>query len=358
MSRFNLAFIGALAIALFLPSCEDGMTGAEVETITPAGTTAGEYKVVFSTGDPDTSAIALMNADGTGLWQITPSNGFRNIFPVISPDGKRVAFQSLRNRIYGIHIVNIDGTNAHLLTPDGATPEWSPDGTRLVYTSQESGNPDLWVINADGTGKRPLTTSLGRDFNPSWSPDGKSIAFISDREQPNQLRLYVMNADGSNQRRLTDDDYAGSAFHRPSPWSPDSRRIAYTAGTPGNPGGSAVFVVNVDGTAKRQLTDIPQEGTGNPCWSPDGKSIAFTSFQASDMGIFVMMADGTGRRRITLQGAPAADNAAWSPGGGHILFVRSGAVMMADADGTDVQRIPSDAARRDDYPRWSPVRIR
>ena len=82
-----------------------------------------------------------------------------------------------------------------------AAPRWSPDGRKLLFVSRRNGNPEVYVINADGGGQRRLTRNPAEDSDPAWSPDGRKIAFISTRD--GERAIYVMNADGSQQRSVT-----------------------------------------------------------------------------------------------------------------------------------------------------------
>ena len=89
-------------------------------------------------------------------------------------------------------------------------PSWSPNATKIAFSSARDGNHDIYVMNADGSNRTRLTDNSAIDLNPSWSPDGSMIAFSSDRDGkmgrwtvPNEI--YVMNADGSNQTRLTNN---------------------------------------------------------------------------------------------------------------------------------------------------------
>src|SRR5688500_8492524 len=99
-------------------------------------------------------------------------------------------------------------------------PAWSPDGRRLVYESRRHGRAQLYVMNADGTGERRLTNSVGEDTHPSWSPDGALIVFDSYRDSV--FNLYVIRADGTGERRFTQSPPgARGEFARHPAWSPD-----------------------------------------------------------------------------------------------------------------------------------------
>ncbi len=81
-------------------------------------------------------------------------------------------------------------------------PNWSPDGTEIAFTSNRDGNDEIYVMNADGSNQTRLTYNDAYDGMPAWSPDGTRIAFESRRDS-NGSAIYVMNADGSNQTQLT-----------------------------------------------------------------------------------------------------------------------------------------------------------
>jgi Tol biopolymer transport system component len=101
-----------------------------------------------------------------------------------SPDGKRIAFESVRGGSISLWVMNSDGTNPSQLTRDLSNnwhPAWSPDGKRIAFASDRSGNYDIWMMNADGSNPVPLTQDPANDFRPSWSPDGKKIVFTSLR---------------------------------------------------------------------------------------------------------------------------------------------------------------------------------
>ena len=149
------------------------------------------------------------------------------------------------------------------LTAVGGPPFWSPDG-KIVFLSRV-GTPkkghyqgivfsrrhdgQVYVMNADGSGERRLTSRPGAAFADAWSPDGRKIAFTV--RSSGYIGIYVMNADGSGQRKLTRASTFGPS------WSPDGRKFAFSRVRAGN---SEVFVMNADGSAKRRLTRQPAGG--------------------------------------------------------------------------------------------------
>ena len=229
-----------------------------------------------------------MGADGKNQQRLT-SNRHKDWSPSWSPDGKRIVFFSNRDgHVMGgiptseIYVMDADGKNQQRLTnnPDGdLSPSWSPDGKRIVFSSRRDGHfigeagitEEIYVMDADGGNEQRLTENRRNDWDPSWSPDGKRIAFASDRKGDFvNFDIYVMDVDGDNEQRLTKnrvDDW------KPS-WSPDSERIAFASTMDGN---FEIYVMDADGGNLQNLTNNPHVDS-SPAWlnspfsvSPAGK---------------------------------------------------------------------------------------
>ena len=296
---FDIAGIALAAILVlvvvgffvYLPEPSDVPTGSF--SWSPDG-----KKITFvSAGQDGNSDIHVMNADGSGLVNLTnsPEDDWE---PIWSPDGKKITFVSVgQDRNSEIYVMNVDGSDLVNLTnspEDEFDPIWSPDGKKITFISAgQDGNYEIYVVNVDGSGLVNLTNSPEDEIGPTWSPDGKKITFSSNRNGNHEI--YVMNADGSGLVNLTNspEDEFGPI------WSPDGKKIAFTFKQDERDDNLEIYAMNADGSGLVvNLTNSPENNWG-PSWSPDGKKIAFMSAYNGKGEIYIMNADGSGQTRLT-----------------------------------------------------------
>lgn len=240
-----------------------------------------------------------MNVDGSGITAISNSEG-DDRDPAWSPDGTKIAFTSERDGNNEIYIMNADGTEQLRVTnspEDEHFPAWSPDGARIVFSRLMPDNAnDLFVVDLATSVETRLTETLKiTESYPDWSPNGKKILYSSFGGE--QSGIYVMKADGSDPRLLLPGPLHYAA------WSPDGEYIALD----GEPGGNKfeVYIIKADGTGLRQVTQHPG-GSGEynkaPAWSPDGKQLVYFSTNrgaAPGSDIFIINIDGSGETQLT-----------------------------------------------------------
>lgn len=171
-------------------------------------------QIAFTTFNPGfQSSIATIFSDGSGRGSIAIFPGAAN--PDWSADGWSLVFE-LGNSIWAYN--RIFGNSARLTNLTGDTrPRYSPDGSRIVFQSGRDGQSEIYVMNADGTGQTRLTNNPASDTAPAWSPDGSKILFTTLRDDPNKPALYLMNADGGNPTKVTD---GSDGAWRPIPIAP------------------------------------------------------------------------------------------------------------------------------------------
>jgi TolB protein len=230
-----------------------------------------------------------MAADGTNQIRLTTSPGnITNEMPRWSPDGSMIAFLTDRNAPgfnLDIYIMKPDGSGLKRITNQSAIYgdfNWSPDSKEIAFA--KSGNPvsDIFVVDVQ-TGAvgnwtdqmRKPQAQRGRVDHPAWSPDGSTIAFWSSAPINGRLsqNIWIMNAsDGGGQRNLTDLG-VGTRIGHPV-WSPGGSMIAFSS-TNDTDGDTDLYVMNADGTGRRNLTAGPPRYDTQPTWSPDGARIAY-----------------------------------------------------------------------------------
>jgi Tol biopolymer transport system component len=257
-------------------------------------------ELLYVVGGGPTARLHVIREDGTGKRRLTSSR-FSESQPAYSRDGRRIAFVSIRGTNEDIYVINANGTGVRRLTTHPAAdtaPAWSPDGTRIAFVSLRAGNYEVFVMNADGRKERQLTRTPKWvvDASPAWSPDGRWIAFVSSRLKDGNPEIFKMRPDGSRVTRLTFTDTPGEI----SPddgfpeWSPDGRSILFTSTR--DTGHHDLYLMGSGGKGVRRIVGT-LEDDWRPRFSRDGARIAFVR-EGRNRDVFVVNADGTGLQLI------------------------------------------------------------
>ena len=293
--------------------------------------------------------------DGTGPGLQVETVKTLDTAPAWSPDGQWIAYthypRSEEERRLGageqIWLLRVDDPSERRFVTTGWLPAWHPDGMALVFERRGQ----VWRIDLN-TGQEQQLTFAGSNFNPHWSPDGSRIAYDSNHESPRGANvLWLMNADGSGKKDIS---IHGIGEWRDPAWSPDGGRLVHTRYVTT---GGELFVMDTTHTTGTRITD---DGSANwrsdrrPEWSRDGQWIAWDSYgegKDSTNGIWKMRADGTEAQLI----APGGGFPTWHPDGDQLAFYKfcadgiHGVLWTVQADGTGLQPLtqPSDYAATD-----------
>ena len=370
---------------------------------------AGEpARLQFTRIGPTRIGLFLANADGSNERALLPADSL-DYTPSFSTDGKWIVFTSERGGSADIYRVHPDGSGLERLTDDPAFDDQgalSPDGSTLAFVStREGGFANLWLqdLSSPSRHARPVAKTNAGSFRPSWSPDGKWIAFTSDRDTTRarwdggweliqSTALYIVRADGSSLRRLTElGSYAGSPR-----WSPDGRRIVFYRSTPqdvypgrfgrNRPAVSQIVSMDVESGAVHEYTSGPglkvapqwlpggevgflekfgdakglvfvSGKTGvpgvmrNPSWSPDGKTVVYQkAIDAPAPEMLPAFSSDSGFSLYRTGNFPA-----WSPAGDRFVVTVGSELQMFDARGGSGRTIYSGGKDGQvTFPAWSP----
>ena len=226
-----------------------------------------------------------------------------------------------------------------LLTSVPAAAQHGPELTSYVY-----------IMNADGSDQRPLFPYPLDARALDVSPDGTRVAYSTPGR--GGFEIWVCDIDGSNSVNLTETD--GISEFSPS-WSPDSTRIAFTSNSTGN---ADAYVMDADGQNVSNLTSHPASD-GGPVWSPDGSRFAFSSSRSGTVQIYLMDLDGSGIQNVTnsfIENVHYTD-ANWSPDGNRIAYMAiigiERHIYLLNVTGDPPRPLVTNA-RRAKHPSWSP----
>lgn len=256
--------------------------------------------------------------------------------PDWAPDGNRIAYTHLPqdsmeelNGPYQIWILYLDSLKKEFITM-GYRPDWSPDGNKIAYVK----NKNIYVIELD-TRQVTQLTDWGECFFPSWSPNGEKIAFDTNHNDPRGANaIWIMNADGSNKKDIS---IHGIGEWREPHWSPDNFTILHRRAIQDSL--PDYFIMDTSGSNPIRITknDFSDRDAN---WSPCGKYISWGSYKGKDSksGIWVMNADGSNPHQITSWGGYPS----WSPDASQIVYYQNyndstGTLWLMNVDGSNQQ---------------------
>lgn len=319
--------------ALLLPGEEKHL--ANIRQLTFGGENAEAYfsadgkKLIFqSTRDSfQCDQIYTMNIDGSGVNLVSTGLG-RTTCSFLAPDGRAFVYASThlsdpacppppdmsRGYVWGLYpgydVMQVNFASGELvnLTADNALYDaecaYSPDGKKIVFTSLRDGDIDLYTMNIDGSELKRITTDFGYDGGPFFSPDSKWICYRADHPtdeeslsdykellarneiRPGDLELFVIRADGSDRRQITN---LGGANFCPY-FHPDGKRLIFASNHHNDVHNFDLFLINLDGTGLEQIT-FDSDFEGFPMFSKDGKKLVFASNrnqgQSGETNIFI-----------------------------------------------------------------------
>jgi Tol biopolymer transport system component len=279
------------------------------EDTTVPSKTGDAGKIVYAAereGAP--TQLVTINPDGSAKKQITHAGGDGAVNPDWSPSGSKIVYEGDSPENAGIIVINADGSGARNLTPTGnqGQPSFSPDGKRIVFERDPApGDNGVWIMNVDGSGLKRLTQNpfaepdkdCGCDTDPNFAPDGRAISFVRIKDADTKAALFSILPDGTRVRRLTPygDDVATKHA-----WAPNSERIVITTNANPEPGESAnVLTMNPSGTGRRRVTDLSGGASAYVgSFSPDGTQIAFRLEDEKGYSLAVMPSGGGTVKRL------------------------------------------------------------
>ena len=371
-------------------------------------TASGPARLQLTRVGPVRIGLFIGDADGRNERALLPADSL-DYTPSFTVDGKWIVFTSERHGSADIFRVHPDGSGLEQLTDDPAFDDQgalSPDGSMLAFVStREGGFANVWLrdLSSPGGRARPIAKTNAGSFRPSWSPDGKWIAFTSDRdttrarwdggwELVQSTALYIVRADGSSLRRLTEPGgYAGSPR-----WSSDGRRIVFYRSTPkdvypgrfgrNRPSISQIVSIDVESSAVHEYTSGPGLKVA-PQWLPDGeigflqkfgdaKGLAFVSGKTGMPGIMRNPSWSADGRMVVYQKTidtpqpemlsifsrdagfslyRTGNFPAWSPAGDRFVTTVGSELQIFDASGKNGRSIYNGGKDGQlTFPAWSP----
>ena len=265
-------------------------TQPDIYSVCPDGSSLTQL-----TNDPNADTHPAWSPDGKELAFVSDRAGCNHIFvmdaaggdpvqktfdlcndmPIWLPDGTQIAFRTTDSQgLWWWRITNLENNEITQFSEPlydffFQTPAWSPDGEEIAYMSlveqvkRNDGSSQIHIKNVDGTEDTALTSNIWANINPIWSPDGQKIAFLSEQGgEYNIFSLYIMDKDGKNVKKLSNDKYTETALFS---WSPDARQIAISDKKIGH-----IYIIDIYTGNARELSVRQKDGDTAyaPSWQP------------------------------------------------------------------------------------------
>lgn len=260
-------------------------------------------KLVFVGKKNGKKEIYLSDYDGFGYKPITSDQSIA-LSPCWSPQGNRIVYTSYREGSPMIFLRDMkSGGDQRISSRKGLNigASWSPDGQKLAVTLSYKDNPDIYLVDLKGKIIEQLTNHWGIDVSPSFSPDGTKIAYVSNRSGNPQI--YIKDLQNGRDERLTYEGKYNTSPH----WS-SRNRIVFSGMVEGR---FEIISIDANGGDLRQLTEESRNNE-DPCWSPDGRYIVFSSNRNGGYHLYLMNANGQNQRRITYIKGMEETSPSWS----------------------------------------------
>ena len=286
--------IGLLSMVAARAQSPAPMRNGELPAVSPDGS-----QIAFESDRGGATGLYLIRADGTGRRNLVPDVGETSGAPAWAADGRHLLYATTAAGIGQLYEVDVrSGTRRLVASVPGRGPTLSPDRRHLLFMAGSYTATTLTVSDLDGAHAHLVSDGTATAWNPAWSPDGSRIAFTGRSGASDELKIFLVNADGSGLRQVTRLPPGAGNAQWPV-WSPDGRRLAIQVNR-SREGDARIWIVDPATLAAHPLRRHDRAWLDEtPSWFPDGRRLAFQSNRTGRMELWVMDADGSGARQVT-----------------------------------------------------------